>query len=221
VLVLLLVVVCCRESITSKALFYDSTASIKLLPLYTTTMFRTQLPTYTAEFIVACVYDAIADLKQLIKAPQRQTQQQQQPTGLLASVQAAQQQYVQRMQQLIAGQVRIDWVQLPPVSKALGIKAAKHLVRCSGTAVIAAVGAGVAGAVAPRESAGVWAFRGLLVTDLIVANILGFLLDGPLSGAFGDAAAEAAKQQQQQQQQHHLPPHPADDMMRLFQDLAR
>jgi hypothetical protein len=187
--------------------------------MYTTTMFRTQLPTYTAEFIVACVYDAIADLKQLIKAPQKHTQQQQ-PTGLLASLQAAQQQYVQRMQQLIAGQVSINWVQLPPVSKALGIKAAKHLVRCSGTAVIAAVGAGVAGSVAPRESAGVWAFRGLLVTDLIVANILGFLLDGPLAGAFGDAAAEAAKHQQQQQQ-HHLPPHAADDMMRLFQDLAR
>jgi len=181
-------------------------------------MFRTQLPTYAAEFIVACVYDAIADLGQLIRAPQKQLQQPQHQ-GMLASLQSLQQQSVQRVQQLLGGQVSIDWVQLPPASKALGIKAAKHLVRCSGTAVLAAVGAGVAGAVAPRESAGAWAFRGLLVTDLLVANVLGFLLDGPLAGAFGDAAAAEAHKQQQQQQ--HLPPHPADDMMRLFQDLAR
>jgi hypothetical protein len=209
----------CRQSITSKALFYDSTPSIKLLPQYTTTMFRTQLPTYAAEFLVACVYDAIIDLRQLVKGPQKQVQPQQQQPGVLASLQSLQQQTAQRVQQLVGGQLSIDWVQLPPVSKALGLKAAKHLVRCSGTAVIAAVGAGVAGSVAPRESAGVWAFRGMLVTDLIVANILAFLLDGPLAGAFGDAAAEAATQQQQQQQ--HLPAHPADDMLRLFQDLAR
>lgn len=208
----------CRQSITSKALFYDSTPSIKLLPQYTTTMFRTQLPTYAAEFLVACVYDAITDLRQLVKGPQKQVQPQQQQPGVLASLQSLQQQTAQRVQQLVGGQLSIDWVQLPPVSKALGLKAAKHLVRCSGTAVVAAVGAGVAGSVAPRESAGVWAFRGMLVTDLIVANILAFLLDGPLAGAFGDAAAEAATQQQQQQ---HLPAHPADDMLRLFQDLAR
>lgn len=192
--------------------------------MYTTTMFRTQLPTYAAEFIVACVYDAISDLRHLIRAPQKQ---QQQPgagsggaAGVLASLQAVQQAAAQRVQQLLAGQVTADWVQLPPVSRALGIKAAKHLVRCSGTAVVAAVGAGVAGAVAPRDCAGVWAFRGMLVTDLLVANILGFLLDGPLAGAFGDAAAEAAAKQQAQQQQHALPHHAADDMVRLFQDLT-
>lgn len=206
---------------TSKAVFYADVSSVKLLPMYTTTMFRTQLPTYAAEFIVACAYDAIQDLQQLIRLPPKplqQQQQQQQPSGLLESLQSLQQQSAQRLQQLLSGQVAVDWVQLPPASRALGIKAAKHLVRCSGTAVIAALGAGVAGIVAPREAAGVWAFRGLLVTDLIVANVLTFLLDGPLSGAFGDAAAEAAKQQLQQQ--HHLPPHAADDMLRLFQDLA-
>lgn len=201
--------------------------------MYTTTMFRTQLPTYAAEFIVACVYDAISDLRHLIRAPQKQ--QQQQPggaggsggsaaAGVLASLQAVQQGAAQRVQQLLAGQVTVDWVQLPQVSRAMGIKAAKHLVRCSGTAVVAAVGAGVAGAVAPRDCAGVWAFRGMLVTDLLVANILGFLLDGPLAGAFGDAAAEAAAKQQAQQHQHQhqhvLPHHAADDMVRLFQDLT-
>lgn len=189
--------------------------------MYTTTMFRTQLPTYAAEFLVACVYDAIADLGQLIRVPQKQLQQQSQHNngGLVGSLQSLQQQAAQRVQQLVGGQVTVDWVRLPPVSKALGIKAAKHLVRCSGTAVIAALGAGVAGTLAPRESAGVWAFRGLLVTDLIVANVFMFLLDGPLAGAFGDAAA--AEAHKQQQQQHHLPPHATDDMMRLFQDLAR
>jgi hypothetical protein len=210
---------CRRESVTSKALFYSSSPSIKLLPMYTTTIFRTQLPTYAAEFIVSCAVDAITELGQLIRAPQKQLQQQGKPAGVLGSLQALQQQSVQRVQQLVSGQVSIDWVQLPPVSRALGIKAAKHLVRCSGTAVIAALGAGVAGSMAPRESAGVWAVRGSLVTDVIVASILMFLLDGPLAGAFGDAAAEAA--QRQHQEQHRLPPHAADDMVHLFQDLAR
>jgi hypothetical protein len=198
--------------------------------MYTTTMFRTQLPTYAAEFIVACAYDAISDLRHLIRAPQKQQQQPQlggagssAAARVLASLQGAQLAAAQRVQQLLSGQVTIDWVQLPPVSRSLGIKAAKHLVRCSGTAVVAAVGAGVAGAVAPRDCAGVWAFRGMLVTDLLVANILGFLLDGPLAGAFGDAAAEAAAKQQAQaqQQQHALPAHPADDMVRLFADLTQ
>jgi hypothetical protein len=186
--------------------------------MYTTTIFRTQLPTYAAEFIVSCAFDAITELGQLVRAPKQQLQQQAQPVGVLGSLQALQQQAAQRLQQLVSGQVSIDWVQLPPASRALGIKAAKHLVRCSGTAVIAALGAGVAGSVAPRESAGVWAVRGSIVTDVIVASILMFLLDGPLAGAFGDAAAEAA--QRQQQEQHRLPPHAADDMVRLFQDLA-
>ena len=66
-----------------------------------------------------------------------------------------------------------------------GICVARNELRVSGTALAAAVGAAAAGALAPRDRAGVWAVRGHIVTDLLVANLLLLLLDGSSGLGFG------------------------------------
>jgi hypothetical protein len=209
--------------------------------MYTTTMFRTQLPTYAAELIVACGYDAVAELQALVKLPplpaslQQSQAQLQQPggaerergSGPLAALSHAQAVAAARLQAVLGGQAALDWAALPAASRRFWLRTAKHLLRVAGTAVCAAAGAGVAGALAPRESTGTWAFRGLIVSDLVFANVFLLLLDGPLAGALEDEGAAAAKaaaaaQQQQAQQQAHAlgMRHAGTDIVHLFNDLT-
>jgi hypothetical protein len=109
--------------------------------------------------------------------------------GVLAALQRQRERVGACLQPLLNGRARVEWGQLRAASRRLGSKAARHALRLGGTAVCAALGAAVAGAVAPQGSAGTWAFRGLIVTDLIVANGFLLLLDGPL----GDALAPASE----------------------------
>lgn len=64
----------CRASLTRKAVFYADTPAWRLLPMYAKTMFRTQLPMYAAEFIVACAYDAVEEVRRLLHGLQLQQQ---------------------------------------------------------------------------------------------------------------------------------------------------
>jgi hypothetical protein len=204
-----------RESLTRKALFYADTPAWQLLPLYVNTMFRTQLPMYVAEFIVACVYDAVDELRRLLNGlpVSRHAQQHANAAGLtpperligaeclmqpegvtqlrgLALLQV-------QLQELISGRVKFAPAELSASSKRWALRAAKNLLRVSGTAVCAAVGSGVVSAAAPRERAGVWAVRGHIVSDLVFANLLMLVLDGGFALAFGPGPEE------KQQQQHH------------------
>lgn len=172
-------------------------------------MLQTQLPMYAAELIVACVYDAVDECRRLLKGLQQQILQQQgryvQGERLVGAEclsgsdqehQGSFWQLQDTMQQLLAGKVRVAPAELQLSSKRWVLRAAKNLVRVTGTALCAAVGAGIAGAVAPRDRAGVWAWRGHIVTDLIFANVLMVVLDGGFVIAFPPGHTDG-------QHQHH------------------
>uniref|UniRef100_A0A383VZ44 Uncharacterized protein n=1 Tax=Tetradesmus obliquus TaxID=3088 RepID=A0A383VZ44_TETOB len=206
-----------RESLTRKALFYADTPSWQLLPLYVNTMFRTQLPMYAAELIVACVYDAVDELRRLLAGlplPRQQQQHAAAAASLAAERLVGAECLLQpeggqlrglgllqlQLQELISGRVQIAPAELSIASKRWLLRAAKNVLRVSSTAVCAAVGSGVAGAVAPRERAGVWAVRGHILSDLVFANLLMLALDGGFALAFGPGP----EHKEQQEQQHHL-----------------
>jgi hypothetical protein len=211
----------CRESLTRKALFYADTPAWQLLPLYINTMFRTQLPMYAAELIVACVYDAVDELRRLLANVPLPRQQQQHGGlttaaggGLTTAEQLVGAECLMQpdggqlqglallqlqLQELVSGRVKVAPADVSSSTKRWLLRAAKNLLRVSGTAVCAAVGSGVASAVAPRERAGVWAVRGHIVSDLVFANVLMLVLDGGFALAFGPGP-----QLQQQQEQYHL-----------------
>eukprot|EP00775_Hariotina_reticulata_P013212 gene13212-13343_t len=183
-----------RDSLTRKALFYINTPSWQLLPEYISTMFRTQLPMYAAELIVACCYDAWEELRHLLYPPRKQLLMQQ-PADHLEHLPPAQfnVQYVksQLQQVLVKPEVsHVNGKMLQDSSRRWLIKAGKNVVRVTGTAVCAAVGAGAAAAMAPRDRAGVWAVRGHIVTDLICANVLLLVLDGGLGVVFGPPSGD-------------------------------
>lgn len=171
---------------------------------------------YAAEFIIACVYDAVDELRRLLASLPLPRQQQQHSSGLqglpaerLVGAECLMQPdggqlrglslLQMQLQELLSGRVKVGAGDLSVMSKRWALRAAKNLLRVSGTAVCAAVGSGVASAVAPRERAGVWAVRGHIVSDLVFANLLMLVLDGGFALAFGPGA-----EQKQQQEQHHL-----------------
>lgn len=173
-------------------------------------MLQTQVPMYAAEFVVACVYDAVDECRRILKGLRQQILQQQSSyaaserlvgaeclVGTEQDQQGSLQQLQETLQQLLAGQVRIAPAELQLSSRRWLLKAGKNLVRVTGTALCAAVGAGVAASLAPRERAGVWAWRGHIVSDLIFANVLMVVLDGGVAIAFAPGHSE-----QEQHQQH-------------------
>lgn len=199
-----------RVSINAKAEFYSTTPSWKLLPSYVKTMLQTQVPLYAAEFIVACIYDAVDECRRILKVARQQILLQQgrfsegeRLVGAECLVseheqQGNLQQLQDTLQQLLAGQVHVPPAELQLSSRRWVLRAGKNLIRVTGTALCAAVGAGIAGAVAPRDRAGGWAWRGHIVSDLIFANVLTMVLDGGVAITFAPGHTD-----QQQQQQHH------------------
>jgi hypothetical protein len=194
-------------------MFYADTPAWQLLPVYVNTMFRTQLPMYAAEFIVGCVYDAVDELRRLLNGlpvpHHRQQRSGTAPEQLIGAECLLQAEGGQlrglallqvQLQELLSGRAKFAPAEMSSSSKRWALRAAKNLLRVSGTAVCAAVGAGVAAAAAPRERSGVWAVRGHLVSDLVFANMLMLVLDGGAALLFGLGHEE---EKRQQLEQHH------------------
>jgi hypothetical protein len=190
-----------RDSLTRKALFYINTPSWKLLLEYISTMFRTQLPMYAAELVVACCYDAWEELRRLLYPPRKQLLMQQ--PDHLEHLQFNVQYVKSQLQQVLVKPdvSHVNSKLLQDSSRRWMIKAGKNVVRVTGTAVCAAVGAGAAAAMAPRDRAGVWAVRGHIVADLVFANVLLLVLDGGLGVVFGQSSGD---DNQHQGAHHHF-----------------
>ncbi|KAF8070897.1 5-methyltetrahydropteroyltriglutamate--homocysteine methyltransferase [Scenedesmus sp. PABB004] len=214
-----------RESLARKAHFYADVPAWALWPGYTRTMLRTSLPMYGAELLVACAYDALDEARRLLHALQPRPghagagapppagggagerlvgaeclahhPEQAARGGELAQLRAA-------LGALAAGAAAPPPGEAARAARRWALRAGKNAVRVAGTALCAAAGAGAAGALAPRDRAGVWAVRGHIVCDLVFANLLLLLLDGGLALAFGPPPAldEAAAKRGAPPQQH-------------------
>ncbi len=152
---------------------------------------------YAAELLVACWYDAMEEAWRALAAASARLECGKTTSDECLAVGASSDSSGLAHAAALVGSVRaracatlaaatgVTGGDVRTAARRWGICVARNALRVSGTALAAAVGAAAAGALAPRDRAGVWAVRGHIVTDLLVANLLLLLLDGSSGLGFG------------------------------------